>query len=109
MREGEREERETEMDVTSLFLSECTGSRPRWPYLCVRAASCMLRLVWCLCLSSFFVFLLCLVSALVRTAWCLCPSPSLVLAEALHDGLFFFSSLVIHIPLLLSSCLSLLK
>ena len=53
-----------------------------------------------------FVFLLCLFSALVRTAGCLSPSPSLVLAEALHVGFFFFSSLVIHILLLLSSCVS---
>ena len=51
-----------------------------------------------------FVFLLCLFSALVSTAGCLSPSPSLVLAEALHVGFFFFSSLAIH-SVLLSSCL----
>ena len=53
-----------------------------------------------------FVFLLCLFSALVRTAGCLSLSPSFVLAKALHVGFFFFSSLVIHILLLLSSCVS---
>ena len=52
-----------------------------------------------------FVFLLCLFSALVRTAGCLSLSPSFVLAKALHVE-FFFSSLVIHILLLLSSCVS---
>ena len=59
-------------------------------------------------LASFVFHLLssCLFSALVRTAGCLSPSPSLVPAEALHVGSFFFSSLIIHIPLLLSSCLS---
>ena len=78
------------------ILSECPDSRPGCPYLCVRTA-------WCLRLS--FVFLLCPFSALVRTTGCLSPSPSLVLAEALHVG-SSFSSLVIHIPLLLSSWLS---
>ena len=79
-------------------MSECPGSRPDWPYLCVRTA-------WCLSLSSF-VFLLCLFSALVRTAGCLSLSPSFVLAKALHVGFFFFSFLVVHILLLLSSCVS---
>ena len=57
-----------------------------------------------------FVFLLsiCLFSVLVRTAGCLSLSLSFVLAKALHVGFVFFSSLVIHITLLLSSCLSLL-
>ena len=65
-------------------LSECLGSRPAWPYLFARTA-------WCLGLSSSsFVFLFCLSSVLVRTAGCLSPSPSLVLAEALHVGFFFF-------------------
>ena len=45
-------------------------------------------------------------SALVRTVGCLSLSPSFVLAEALHVGFFFFSSLVIHILLLLTSCVS---
>ena len=46
--------------------------------------------MWCLRLSSFFVFLFCLFSALVCTARCLSRSPSFVLAEALHVGFFFF-------------------
>ena len=62
-------------------MSQCPGSRPGWPYLCVRTA-------WCLRRSSFF----CLFSALVRTAGCLSLSPSFVLAKALHVGFFFFSS-----------------
>ena len=52
-----------------------------------------------------FVFLFCLFSTLVRTAGCLSPSPSLVLAEALHVGFFFFyfSSLAIHSASFVSS------
>ena len=79
-------------------MSECPSSRLGWPYLCVHTA-------WSLRLSSF-VFLLCLFSALLRTAGCLSLSPSFVLAKALHVGFFFSSFLVIHILLLLSSCLS---
>ena len=83
-------------------LSECPGSKSGRPYyVYAPRGACVFRLS--------FIFLLCLFSALVRTSGCLPPSPSFVLAEALHVGFFFFSSLVIHIPLLLSSCLSLLK
>ena len=61
-------------------------------------------------LGSFvfvFVFLFCLFSTLVCTAACLTPSPSLVLAEALHVGFFFFyfSSLAIHSASFVSSVL----
>ena len=70
-------------------MSDCPGFRPGWPYLFARTA-------WCLGVLSF-LFLLCLFSVVVHTAGCLSPSPSLVLAEALHVGFFFFSSLVIHI------------
>ena len=54
-----------------------------------------------------FVFLFCLSSVLVRTAGCLSLSPSLVLAEALHVGFFFFyfSSLAIHSASFVSSVL----
>ena len=82
-------------------MSECLGSRPAWPYLFARTA-------WCLGLSSSsFVFLFCLSSVHVRTAGCLSPSPSLVLAEALHVGFFFFyfSSLAIHSASFVSSVL----
>ena len=56
-----------------------------------------------------FVFRLSSLSLLCSCAhrWvpaCLLPT-SFVLAEALHVGFFFFTSLVIHILLLLSSCL----
>ena len=79
-------------------MSECLGSRPAWPYL--RAP----RGAWVFS-SSSFVFLFCLSSVLVRTAGCLSPSPSLVLAEALHVGFFFFyfSSLAIHSASFVSS------
>ena len=54
-----------------------------------------------------FVFLFCLFSTLVRTAGCLSPSPSLVLAEELHVGFFFFyfSSLAINSASFVSSVL----
>ena len=77
-------------------MSGCPGLRPGWPYLFARDA-------WCFRLSSLHLLCSCLFSLLVRTAGCLSLSPSLALAEALHVGFFFFSSLVIHIPLLLSS------
>ena len=54
---------------------------------------------------SSFIFLFCLSSVLGRTAGCLSPSHSLVLAETLHVGFFFFYfySLAIHSATFVSS------
>ena len=83
-------------------LSECPGLRPAWTYFFARTA-------WSLRLSSFFS-----VSSLFLCAplgACLLPL-HLCLLRPCYVGFFFFffffffSSLVIHIPFLLSLCLS---